>query len=149
MKRFLILALVAAFVLGAGLARAGEVEMQGQFQQNFEWSDNTDFFDYEHTQPNEVSEDDFDARQRIRVYFHYVANENLKGVFGIESTNTWGDDTAATGGALGINPTSLSLKHGYIDFNLPGTAIRVRSGMQYFEPPSSMGSPIFNDDVFG
>ena len=148
MKRFLILALVAAFVLGAGLARAGEVEMQGQFQQNFEWTDNTDFFDYDH---QNTSEDDFDAWQRIRVYFHYVANENLKGVFGIESTNTWGEDTAGPGwqGSLGSNPATLSLKHGYIDFNLPGTMIRVRSGMQYFEPPSTMGSPIFNDDVFG
>ncbi|MDY7000507.1 MAG: outer membrane homotrimeric porin [Thermodesulfobacteriota bacterium] len=145
MKRFLVLALALAFTLTAtGLVQAGEVNMQGEFEQAFQWTDNEDFFDYDH---DNTSEDDFNALQRIRVYFEYVANENLKGVFGIESINNWGDDTAATGGALGSNPTSLTLQHGYIDFNLPGTAINIRSGLQDFAMPAAMaGTPILDDD---
>ena len=148
MKRFLILALIAVFALGsAGLASAGEVDMQAKFQQTFEWTDNTDFFDYDHETADQ-SEDDFDARQRARIYFHYVANENLKGVFGIESNNNWGDD-AGDQGSLGANPATLSLEDCYLDFNLPGTSFHVRSGMQGFTLPSTMGSPIWDDDVFG
>jgi len=148
MKRFLVLALIAAFTLtAAGLARAGEVNMQGEFEQAFQWTDNEDFFDYQH---DNTSEDDFDALQSIRVYFEYVANENLKGVFGIESLNDWGEDTAGPGanqGALGSNPATLTLQHGYIDFNLPGTAINIRSGLQDFALPGAMaGTPILDDD---
>ena len=148
MKRFLVLMLFTVCMLAAaGLGRAGEVNMQGAFEQAFQWTDNEDFFDYGH---DNTSEDDFDAVQRIRVYFNYVANENLKGVFGIESVNDWGEDTAGPGAnqaALGSNPATLTLQHGYIDFNLPGTAINIRSGLQDFALPGAMaGSPILDDD---
>ena len=141
MKRFIALALTLAFVLtAAGRVRAGEVNMQGEFEQAFQWTDNQDFFDYEH---DNTSEDDFDATQRIRVYFEYTANENLKGVFGIESANNWGEPNQ---GALGDNPATLTLQHGYIDFNLPGTSINIRSGLQDFALPSAMaGTPILDD----
>ena len=143
MKRFLILALVASFVLAAGVASAKEVTMQGQFEMSWTWNDNTDFME---TEESGASEDDFTAKQRIRQYFHYVDSENLSGTIGFEFDSVWGNTT----GAPWTDDQNFELKHGFIDFNWPGTALNIRTGLQPLTFPNAVaGSPIWDDDVAG
>jgi len=143
MKRVLILALIASFVLAAGVASAKEVTMQGQFETVWQWTDNTDFFK---TKEDQSSEDDFIAAQRIRQYFNYVDSENLSGTVAFEMNQTWG----ATTGAPSTDDENIRLKRGYIDFNWPNTALHFRAGLQGLTLPSAVaGSPIWDDDVAG
>jgi hypothetical protein len=136
-----ILALLLAFAMAA--PAFAEVNMQGQFEISARWLDNLNFHD---SDGDNTSEDDFTVDQRVRVYFEYIASENLRGVFGIQADNDWG---APGAGALGDDPNTLSVKHAYIDFMVPNTALNVRAGRFGFAPPANFGSPIWDDDVSG
>ncbi len=145
MKRFLILALVASFVLSAGVASAKEVTMQGQFQTDWQWTDNLNFMEMDE---DNSSEDDFTADQRIRQYFNYVESENLSGTLAFQFDTDWGDPN--DGGQYATDGNNFQLKRGYIDFNWPGTSLNIRSGLQGLTMPSAVaGSPLWDDDVAG
>ncbi len=150
MKRILILALVASFVLSAGLASAKEMSFTGQFEHTLEWTDNVNLLDME---GDNVSEDDFVALQRVRMYFQYVDSEVLRGVVGFEIDTVWGSPANFTGkhtggGAIATDGETVEVKHAYTDFNVGGVAFRV--GLQGLAWPSAVaGSPIFNNDVAG
>ena len=149
MKRVLILALVASFVLAAGIASAKEVTMQGQFETTWTWNDNTNFMD---TDADNASEDDFKAQQRIRQFFNYVDSENLSGTVGFQMDSDWGNP--AQGAQLGTdssaNANVIRLKRAYIDFNWPGSTLHIRSGLQGLTFPGAVaGTPIWDDDVAG
>lgn len=144
MKRISLTILVLFFaVVLAAPAFASEVNMKGQFEMSARWLDNLNFSDSDN---DKTSEDDFTIDQRIRVYFEYVANENLRGVFGIESNNDWGKPGA---GALGDDPKSMSLKHAYIDFLWPNTDLHFRAGRFSFTTPANFCSPIWKNDISG
>ncbi|MFK4764534.1 outer membrane homotrimeric porin [Desulfobaculum sp. SPO524] len=141
MKRILTLALVAAFVMGlAGFASAKEVQMKAQFVHHLTWTDNTDFND-------ENNEDDFLAKQRVRVYFDYVASDSLNAVLGFEMNTEWGD--ADNGGDLGTDGDTVRVKHAYTNFVVPGTSVSARVGLQPVAWKGAYGSPIFDDDAAG
>lgn len=153
MKRILILALVASFVLSAGLVSAKEMSFVGQFEHALQWNDNTNFLDSE---GDNASEDDFLAQQRVRMYFQYVDSETLRGVVGFEIDTVWGSPNATatkgTGGGavsgLGGDATNVEVKHAYTDFSAGGIAFRV--GLQGLSWPSAVaGSPIFANDLAG
>ncbi|MCK9241463.1 outer membrane homotrimeric porin, partial [Desulfocurvus sp.] len=150
MKRILTLALVACFVLSAGLVSAKEMQFTGQFEHALEWTDNVGLQDFAKTNN---SEDDFYATQRIRMYFQYVDSEVLRGVVGFEIDTNWGAPAATGtkgtgGGALGTDGTTVEVKHAYTDFNVGGVAFRV--GLQGLAWPSAVaGSPIYDNDVAG
>lgn len=147
MKRFVMMALVAVLALSfAAPAFAVDVNMSGKWENAFQWTDNTNFFD---TENDNTSEDDFFAYQRVRFYWEAVASENLRGVFGLQADFRYGS-TGNDGSSLGADSNNgLSKEDAYIDFNWPNTALRVRMGFWYLEPPTNFGAPVWNDDVAG
>jgi hypothetical protein len=140
MKRLAILAILAAFILGTvATASAVELKARGSWRVHANWMDNYDFDD-----DDPVSEDDFAVYQRARVWFDFVANENLKAVLGLEIGDVrWGDGA----GAIGTDQRAIEVKHAYLDFNLPDTEVNIKAGLQWIELPSSFGSNIVSKDM--
>lgn len=147
MKRFIMMALVAVIALCfTAPASAVEVNMSGKWENAFQWSDNTNLFD---ETVDATSEDDFFAYQRVRFYWEAVASENVRGVFGLQSTMDYGRSAGANQSSLGSDAVGITREDTYIDFNWPNTALRVRMGFWYLEPPTNFGAPVWNDDVAG
>lgn len=147
MKRFLIFALMAAFVMGTvSMGSAAELKVKGEWKFSFAWVDNFDFV--EGSDDNE-SEDDFEAAQRARLYFEYIANENLKGIFGIEiGDSTWG--LPGDGADFGADDKVIEVKRSMIQFTWPETDLMFKVGVQGIALPSAtFGSPIHDDDSAG
>jgi hypothetical protein len=157
MKRILVMALVACFVLGAAIANAADMNFSGSFEHTLEWTDNTNFQD---SNADDGNENDFLATQRVRLYFTSQAGETLKAVLGFEIDTPWGSPydsineklittTKGTGGgALGGDGTTVEVKHAYTDFMTGPVTWRV--GLQGLAWPSAVaGSPIFNGDLTG
>ena len=141
MKRFALVALVAAMVFSlATSVSATELKVRGSFDVYGEWSSNLKDFN-----SDETDMDNQLINQRVRAYFDYVANENLKAVLGLEIDNIWGDGAAADWGTDGKG--NIEVKHAYLDFTFPDTAVNVQAGLQYVALPSVFGSPIFDDDA--
>ncbi len=145
MKRIVTLMLAAMLVLGsvAG-ASAADIKVKGQWDFAFQWLDNTNFKDGDQ---DGNSEDDFDARQRLRTQIDIIASENLRGVVFFEIGDTiWG--RGSQGGALGADTTVVEVKRSYIDWTVPNTALMVRMGIQGLALPGAVfGSPVLDDDV--
>jgi hypothetical protein len=141
MKRFALVALLAAMLFGvATTVSATELKVKGHLDVYGMWSANLNDFD-----SNEGDADNYFTNQRMRTYFTYQANENLKAVLGLEIDNTWGEGTAADWGTDGKG--NIEVKHAYLDFNFPDTAINVKAGLQYVALPSVFGNPVFDDDA--
>ena len=93
-------------------------------------------------------EDEFEARQRVRLQLDAVASEALSGtVFFEMGDQIWGQDS--TGGALGADGKVVELKRAYIDWMVPQTDLKVRMGIQGIALPSftTNASQIMDDDV--
>lgn len=146
MKRFAVLALLAAFILGTvGVAQAVEIKAKGTWRVHFNVVDNPDFGFIQGLTGERAEYDRFSAEQRMRTIFEFVASENLKGVLHLEIGNLrWG---GPNGGALNADGTNWKTKHAYINFKLPGTAVDVRAGIQPVALPSTLGSRILAADV--
>ncbi|MEW5771978.1 MAG: outer membrane homotrimeric porin [Thermodesulfobacteriota bacterium] len=147
MKRFLVLALLAAFVLGAGVANAATtLKTSGEMQFAYTWTDNNDFFEMN---DDNNSEDDFLAAQRFRAFFDWSASETLRGVLGVEAgTSNWG--VSGGGADLDADDVAIEVKHAYMDFTWPNTGLMFRMGVQPIELPGAVaGSPVFGADVAG
>jgi hypothetical protein len=88
--------------------------------------------------------------QRLRTYFTFQTNENLKAVLGLEMDNYWGDGDTDWGTDVnsgGATDAGIEIKHAYLDFNFPDTAINVKAGLQSVSLPSVFGNPVFDDDA--
>lgn len=147
MKRFALVALLAAMLFSlASTVSATELKVKGSFEAAGEWSANLYDFD-----SDEGDADNQYIGQRMRIYFTYVSNENLKAVLGLEMDNIWGKGDSDWGtdvDAGGTNPDQgIEIKHAYLDFNFPNTAINVKAGMQYVALPSVFGNPVFDEDA--
>lgn len=160
MKRFAVLALLAAFILGTvGVAQAVEIKAKGTWRVHFDYVANKDFGLAQgvdklfHGVDKKSKDDKFEAVQRMRTIFEFVASENLKGVLHLEIGNTrWGRSAAGnmggnSGGALNADGVNIKTKHAYINFKLPGTAVDIRAGIQPVGLPSTLGSRILAADV--
>ena len=93
-------------------------------------------------------EDEFEARQRVRLQLDAVASEALSGTVFFEiGDQIWGQDS--TGGALGADGKVVELKRAYIDWMVPQTDLKVRMGIQGIALPSftTNASQIMDDDV--
>jgi len=141
MKRFALVALVAAMLFSVVTsASATELKVRGNLDVYGMWSAN--LYDFN----SDVADgDNYSTTQRMRAYFDYVANENLKAVLGLEIDNVWGDGAAADWGTDGKG--NIEVKHAYMNFNFPDTAINVQAGLQYVALPSVFGNPVFDDDA--
>lgn len=146
MKRFTLIALVAALLIGvASMASATELKVRGHLDVYGMWSANLMDFD------KDVNDsDNYMTTQRMRTFFEYVANENLKAVLGLEIQNVWGSnwDASARGAQWGSDARgNIRVKHAYLDFTLPDTEVNVKAGLQYVALPSVFGHPVFEDDA--
>ena len=94
------------------------------------------------------NEDEFEARQRVRLQLDAVASEALSGTVFFEiGDQVWGDND--NGGALGADGKVVELKRAYIDWMVPQTDLKVRMGIQGIALPSftTNASQIMDDDV--
>lgn len=149
MKRVITLMLALAMVFGAvATSSATDIKAKGTFQMGYQWTDNNDFND---TEADSESEDDFVAAQRFRTQIDMVASENLSGVVFFEIDHVWGRNSATTAGndgALGSDGVNVETRRAYIDWTVPNTALDIRMGMQGLALPGAVaGSPILDDDV--
>ncbi|MBZ4684486.1 MAG: hypothetical protein JG774_231 [Desulfomicrobiaceae bacterium] len=151
MKRFACAALLASMLFGAAWsASAAELKTRGSIDVYGQWSQN--LYDFN----SDVSDaDNHSINQRVRMYFDYVASQNLKGVVGFEIDTDWGRDAGfgtdqSIRGSSGKDFTkggSVEIKHAYIDFTYPDTTVNIKAGLQPVALPGVFGSPIFDDDA--
>lgn len=128
MKRIATLLLAAGLVFGVATgASAIDFKAKGQWIMSFDYGQNGGF-----TGGNGMTgfngksggryanEDEFEAKQRIRLQLDAVASEALSGtVFFEMGDTTWGSNNS--GGALGADGRIVEVKNAYIDWIVPQT----------------------------
>ncbi len=148
MRKLATLLIAAGLVLGmAPKADAIDFKAKGNWMMDFEVGNNGAFTD--RTGYN-GKEDQFEAKQRVRLWLDAVASENLSGQVYFEiGKTTWGQ--AKHSGALGADDACVKVRRAYIDWMIPETDVKVRMGIQGLGLPSyTMGkSQIMEDDVAG
>ncbi|MFV0421465.1 hypothetical protein [Oleidesulfovibrio sp.] len=91
-KFLLALLLVAS---SFAVASAATIKTTGQFDFALQWTDNTNFYA---TDEDRNSEDDVDARQRVRVQSVIATSENVAGTLFFEIGEiAWGNDAQGGG----------------------------------------------------
>ncbi|WP_428567401.1 MAG: outer membrane homotrimeric porin [Solidesulfovibrio sp. DCME] len=152
MKRFGLLAIAAALVLGAALSASAATEVKmvgdayvyGNYFQNHNftgwstgsWDDNTGAYTGAGTQ----TEDRFQIWERFRLRTDFVANEAVKFRLGIKVEDTWGHGTFTA-----ANPTvSIAVYQAFLQFKMPDCNIEVSAGLQDFSLPANA---FFSDSV--
>ncbi|WP_308621104.1 outer membrane homotrimeric porin [uncultured Desulfovibrio sp.] len=152
MKKIATLLLAAGLVFGVATgASAIDFKAKGQWIMSFDYGQNGNFMGKNagHTQTGyNGKEDDFEARQRVRLQLDAVASESLSGTVGFEIGNTiWGKNS--DGGALGADSTdAIKLRWAYIDWMVPETDLKVRMGIQPLATPAyASGNSVLNADV--
>ena len=155
MKKLMTLALAAAMMLGAATgANAIDFKAKGQWIMSFDYGMLGDFAKSKanrnsgYKNSTTGNEDEFEARQRVRLQLDAVASEALSGTVFFEiGDQVWGN--SETGGALGADGKVVKLKRAYIDWMVPQTDLKVRMGIQGLALPSftTNASQIFDDDV--
>ena len=155
MKKLMTLALAAAMMLGATTgANAIDFKAKGQWIMSFDYGMHGDFAKSKanrnsgYKNSTTGNEDEFEARQRVRLQLDAVASEALSGTVFFEiGDQVWGNDE--TGGALGADKSVVELKRAYIDWMVPQTDLKVRMGIQGLALPAftTNASQIFDDDV--
>ena len=150
MKKLMTLALAAAMMMGVATgANAIDFKAKGQWIMSFDYGMHGNFGESKAKNNSGFkNEDEFEARQRVRLQLDAVASEALSGtVFFEMGDQIWGQDS--TGGALGADGTVVELKRAYIDWMVPQTDLKVRMGIQGIALPSftTNASQIMDDDV--
>jgi len=140
MKRFALVALLAAMFFGVTAASAGELKVRAGMDVYGQWSQNLVDLD-----SNQSDNDNNVMAQRARMYFDYISNENLKMVVGFEMDQDWGGANAA--GFSSDQTGQIELKHAYLDFTLPDTTVNVKAGLLPVALPGVFKSPIFDEDA--
>ena len=139
MKRFAILALMAAFIMSSAVVSAADLKVSGS------WRVVGDITNFE-KDGKSIDEDHFRLRSRARTTFEFVANEHLKAVTQLEFfKKTWGQNGAQTG-----DKQTVKARTAYIAFDVPDSAINIQAGFQNFATPSATGwwSP-FDENAAG
>ena len=155
MKKLMTLALAAAMMMGVATgANAIDFKAKGQWIMSFDYGMHGDFAKSKanrnsgYKNSTTGNEDEFEARQRVRLQLDAVASEALSGTVFFEiGDQVWGN--SETGGALGADGKVVELKRAYIDWMVPQTDLKVRMGIQGLALPSftTNASQIFDDDV--
>ena len=127
MKKLMTLALAAAMMLGAATgASAIDFKAKGQWIMSFDYGQHGDFRSNQDGRPGfgKKSEDEFEARQRVRLQLDAVASEALSGTVFFEiGDQVWGQND--NGGALGADGKVVELKRAYIDWMVPQTGVHI------------------------
>ena len=142
-------------LLAAGLlfaqaqdVRAVDFKVAGEWVVNFDYGQNGNFTGGNGQTGYNGSQDEFDAKQRLRIQVDAVVSEYLSGTVFFEiGETTWGD--APTGGALGTDQPIIEVRRAYIDWTIPDTNFKVRMGLQGAIVPSyAMAKPQSLGDDF-
>ena len=152
MKKLATLLIAAGLVFGATAPAANAIDFKakGEWVMSFDYGQNGGFTGGHGRTGYNSDQDEFEAKQRLRLQLDAVASENLSGAVFFEIGNTtWGN--AEEGGALGADKTIVEVRRAYIDWMVPNTELKVRMGLQGMELPSfTMNkSQVFVDDVAG
>ena len=157
MKKIATLLLAAGLVFGAATgASAIDFKAKGQWLMSFDYGQNGGFTGgngktgFNGASKQYKNEDEFEARQRVRLQLDAVASEALSGTVFFEiGDQTWG--RSDQGGSLGADGNNVvEVKNAYIDWMVPQTDLKFRMGIQGMALPSfTTGSNVFNDDVAG
>ena len=147
MRKLLTCILTAGLVLSLpGAASAVEVKVNGQWQFSFGYYSRNTL-----TKNSDTGEhaDRTLFRQRMRTQVRFIADENLSALFNFEIGDlTWGN--GPSGGGLDADGKEVKVKHAYLDWILPQTAIKTRWGIQGLRLPWVVaGNPIMDADVAG
>ena len=154
MKKIATLLLAAGLVFGAATgASAIDFKAKGQWLMSFDYGQNGGFTGgngqsgFNKANGRYTNEDEFEARQRVRLQLDAVASEALSGtVFFEMGDTTWGNN--ASGGALGADGRIVEVKNAYIDWAIPQTDAKVRMGIQALALPNvAGGSAVMDTDV--
>ena len=153
MKKLATLLIAAGLVFGATAPAANAIDFKakGEWVMSFDYGQNGNFTGGHGQTGYDGKEDEFEAKQRLRLQLDAVASENLSGTVFFEIGNTtWGKDNNS-GGALGADKTIVEVRRAYIDWMVPNTELKVRMGLQGMELPSftMKKSQVFVDDVAG
>ena len=151
MKKIWCLLLAAAMVTGAAQAsHAVDFKAKGVWLASFQYGQNGNFTNGGHT-GYDPSEDEFEARSRVRLVIDAVADENLSGQVYFEiGKSIWGKAEDPQGGmAMGADKNIVKLKRAFIDWRVPDTDLKLRMGIQGIGLPyMAMGGPtVFQSDV--
>lgn len=152
MKKLATLLIAAGLVFGATAPAANAIDFKakGEWVMSFDYGQNGNFTGGHGQTGYNGKEDEFEAKQRLRLQLDAVASENLSGTVFFEIGNTtWGQDSS--GGALGADKQIVEVRRAYIDWMVPNTELKVRMGLQGMNIPSfTMNkSQVFEDDVAG
>ena len=148
MKKLLCLIVGLAFLVGSAVTTmAGELDIYGQYwgvvsavNNGASYSDNP-FND-------EADGDDWQAYQRMRQYFEYVASDKLKAVAGYEIDTRWGE-TSSSGDLGADEPGIIEVKRAMLQYTTAAdTTFNI--GIQGFALPSgATGNPVLGGDMSG
>lgn len=137
MKKVIRVLLAAALVLGAAQqAAAVDFKAKGVWLANFQYGQNGNFTNKGHA-GYDNSEDEFEARSRVRLQLDAVASENLMGEVYFEiGKSIWGKGNNPQGGAaMGADGTIVKVKRAFLDWTVPDTDLRLRMGIQGLQTP--------------
>jgi hypothetical protein len=139
MKRLVVLAITAAFVLGMiGSAFAGvDLEATGKFQFQADFTQNPNFKDADQ---NGNDHDNLNFWFRARTQFRMIANENLWAVLYTEYKARIGDPAANTIAGGGTGDRTLKVKQAYLGFRYPGTEVYTQAGIFDLNMPQAAGN---------
>lgn len=152
MKKLATLLIAAGLVFGATAPAANAIDFKakGEWVMSFDYGQNGNFTGGHGQTGYNGKEDEFEAKQRLRLQLDAVASENLSGTVFFEIGNTtWGE--SESGGALGADKQIVEVRRAYIDWMVPNTELKVRMGLQGMSIPSftMKKSQVFEDDVAG
>ena len=150
MKRLITIAILAAFILGiVSMAHARhqpapfQPGARGDWQMSLNYVENPTF-------DSDSDIDKFQAVQRLRTAFEFMANENLRAVFRLHVENRWGQEahgfgvtkgTAATGDTIGYDLA-------FLDIFIPNTDVNLKVGKQLLTLPGTVGSHILDNFAY-
>lgn len=152
MKKLATLLIAAGLVFGATAPAANAIDFKakGEWVMSFDYGQNGGFTGGHGRTGYNADQDEFEAKQRLRLQLDAVASENLSGTVFFEIGNTtWGKTDE--GGALGADQQIVEVRRAYIDWMVPNTELKVRMGLQGMAIPSftMKKSQVFEDDVAG
>ncbi len=150
-KRLVMLVALLAVVAIAVPAFAVEFKYGGMYRLRWQSNDNladgggygeylnntNNYFPWGSNRTVNLRQDDLNDSQnymdqRLRMYFTFVASENLQVVSKFEIDNIWGfqPDKFSGGGGVGADAINIEVKNVYVDFNVPYTPVRATLGVQ-------------------
>lgn len=160
MKKTMVLFVAAALLTGslASTASAIDFKAKGSFQFAFDYINGGNFMDRTRAGKNVPGQqwsamrqqrDNFEAIQRVHLQLQAIASESLSGTVFFEiGEQRWG--MGSQGGALGADGTQVKVKHAYIDWTVPSTALKLRMGIQGVKLPGfALDNPVLHTDVAG